>query len=143
MKDLKNLAVAVIIVDNKKVCLVKRGKDPFKGMWVLPGGHVGERETVEDAAIRESKEETGLNIQLLSLFGVSSAPFRHPTKRLVDIVFIARPESGKLKAGTDSVDVWWYPLDKALKMRLGFDHNKYLDLYASRSKIIEKGLSFS
>ena len=60
MKDLPNLAVAVIIVDSKRVCLVKRAHDPFNGMWVLPGGFVGEKKQWRQLLCARQEKKPGL-----------------------------------------------------------------------------------
>ncbi len=120
------LAVDVIIeYPNREVVLVRRGVEPFKGMWALPGGRVEVGETVEAAAIREAREETGLEIQLSRLVGVYSDPQRDPRGHVVSIVFHARPIGGSLAADTDAAEVT--KTADFLKTRLAFDHRLMLE----------------
>ncbi|HDI74746.1 MAG TPA: NUDIX hydrolase, partial [Thermoprotei archaeon] len=73
----------VILTEDGAIVLIKRSKDPFKGYWALPGGFVEYGETVEEAAIREAFEETGIRIELLALVGVYSDPSRDPRGHIV------------------------------------------------------------
>ena len=90
---------------NGKFVLVKRANDPFKDFWALPGGFVEYGETVEQAAIREVKEETGLDVELLGILGVYSEPNRDPRGHTISIVFLALEKGGKLKAASDAKQV--------------------------------------
>lgn len=103
--------------------LIKRKKDPYKGSWALPGGFVEYGETVESAILREVKEETGLEIELLGLVGVYSDPKRDPRGHTVTICYIATKTGGELKADTDASDVICIPKSEILKLKLAFDHD--------------------
>lgn len=70
--------VDVIIEKGDKIVLVERSIEPFRGKLALVGGHVEYGETVENAAVRETREETGLNIELTDILGVYSNPKRDP-----------------------------------------------------------------
>ena len=67
--------VDTIIQRDSQILFVKRKKDPFKGHFVFPGGFVNESEKVEDAALREVKEETSLSVELIDILGVYSESF--------------------------------------------------------------------
>ena len=67
-----------VIIHKESVTLIKRKNPPYKGSWALPGGFVEYGETVESAAIRETKEETGLDVILGDIVGVYSNPDRDP-----------------------------------------------------------------
>ena len=82
--------VDTIIQKDSKILLVKRKKDPFKQRMVLPGGFVNEGERVEDAAIREVKEETSLDIEIDNILGVYSDPSRDPRGHIMSTVFIGK-----------------------------------------------------
>lgn len=111
---------AIIQFPDGEIVLIRRGNDPFKAHWALPGGFVEYGETVETAAVREAHEETGLEIELVRLVGVYSDPDRDPRGHTVSVVYLARPVGGELKADTDATEVSktadWRSLD------LAFDH---------------------
>jgi 8-oxo-dGTP diphosphatase len=114
------LAVDIVIkTKDDKIVFIKRLNPPFKGFYALPGGFVEYGEKVEDAAIREAKEETGLEIEDLKLIGVYSDPNRDPRGHVVSIAFLAKEKGGVLKASSDAKEVI------ALKdppEKLAFDH---------------------
>lgn len=70
----RGVSIDAVILKNEEVLLIKRGVEPNKGFWGTPGGYVEWDESAEDAATREVKEETGLNVQNLKLVGVKSSP---------------------------------------------------------------------
>ena len=119
------LTVDIVILYNGGVVLIKRKHEPFKDHYALPGGFVEYGERVEDAAIREAKEETGLDVKLLRLVGVYSDPNRDPRGHTVTTAFLALG-TGELKAGDDAKEVHVVPVEKALKLPLAFDHEKIL-----------------
>jgi 8-oxo-dGTP diphosphatase len=98
--------------------LIQRGENPFQGWWALPAGYIEEDESVEQAAVRECKEETGLDVELVELFGVDSFP-EGPVQSGIIIFYRARPVGGELRAGDDAQDVGiFYP--DSLPERLAF-----------------------
>jgi len=120
------LTVDVIIVrKDGSIILVKRMNPPFKGDWALPGGFVEYGETIEAAAAREAKEETGVDIELSKIVGVYSAPGRDPRGHTVSICYLAREVGGELRADTDAKEArGFHP--SSLPKRLAFDHEKML-----------------
>jgi 8-oxo-dGTP diphosphatase len=118
------LMVDVVIPSERGVVLVRRGNEPFKGRWALPGGFVEVGETVEEAADREAAEETGLAVEVARLVGVYSDPERDPRGHYVSVAFIARVLSGDLAAGTDASEV--AVLDPS-SVELAFDHRKIIE----------------
>jgi 8-oxo-dGTP diphosphatase len=110
--------VGVLVEMEEGVVLVLRGQPPFVGWWALPSGHIEADESVEQAAVRECKEETGLDIELLELFGVYSFP-EGPVQSGIIIFYRARPAGGELRAGDDAQDVGVFPLD-SLPEKLAF-----------------------
>ena len=123
------LTVDVVISDGEKVVLIQRKNEPFQGMWALPGGFVDFGETVEQAAVREVKEETGLDVELEGLLGVYSDPDRDPRGHTVSVVFFAKKRKGKLKAGDDAADTMEALLSKTDNIKFAFDHAVIVEDY--------------
>ncbi|WP_010477302.1 NUDIX domain-containing protein [Thermococcus zilligii] len=119
------LTVDAVIIYNNGIVLIKRKNEPFKGHYALPGGFVEYGETVEQAVVREAREETGLNIRPIKLVGVYSDPKRDPRGHTVTVAFLCIGE-GELKAGDDAGEVFVFPVDEALKLPLAFDHGEIL-----------------
>ena len=113
--DRPYVGVGVVVFRGNHVLLAKRGKQPRRFTWSIPGGAQEINETIRDAAIREVREETGLEINILGLVDVVDSINRDDDGRtqfhytLVD--FFAEWESGKPVAGDDVVDVKWVPLE--------------------------------
>ncbi len=118
------LVVDVVIPTEEGVVLIRRGSDPFKGQWALPGGFVEVGETAEGAAVREAAEETGLVVELAHLVGVYSEPERDPRGHNVSVAFTARVLGGELSASTDAAEV--SVLDPGA-VELAFDHRRIID----------------
>ncbi len=95
------LAADALILFDGGIVLIRRTNSPYQGFYALPGGFVEVGETVEDAAKREAKEETGLDITLLKLIGVYSKPDRDPRGHVVSISYLAEGR-GMLAAGSDA-----------------------------------------
>lgn len=85
---------------DRGVVLLRRGIEPARGKWSFPGGYVDRGESVQDAAIRETREESHLDVRLKSLLGVYSYP-RSPN---VVVVYTAEVVGGELKAGDEAVE---------------------------------------
>ena len=125
--------VDTIIQRDSRILLVKRRNDPFKGYLVLPGGFVNEGEKVEDAAKREVKEETSLNIELLDILGVYSDPTRDPRGHMMSTVFISKISSHNDKvdavAQDDAAAIEWISLEVIDTRNVGFDHKRIISDY--------------
>ena len=121
------LTVDAVILDRerKSIVLIKRKAYPFEGMWALPGGFVQYKETVENATIREAKEETGLDIEIERLVGVYSDPERDPRGHTVAVAFLCRRVGGELNAGDDAAEAKEFKLEELPEM--AFDHRKMVD----------------
>lgn len=127
-KKYPKLAADVLIADEKKgILLIKRRTDPFKGKYGLPGGMVEYGETVEKAAVREVKEETGLDVELEGLLGVYSDADRDPRGHTVSIVFFATPKKGKLTGSSETEDVGYKTLKEIENLELAFDHETIIE----------------
>lgn len=93
--------VGILIEMDGGVVLICRAHPPHKGRWALPSGYVELDETVEEGAVREAREETGLEVELLELAAVRSFPEGPPQSGIM-IFYRARPVGGKLEAGDDA-----------------------------------------
>lgn len=109
--------------DLKGIALIER-KNPPVGL-ALPGGFVEIGESVEEAAVREMREEIGLEVRLRGLVGVYSDPKRDPRFHVVSVVFVGDAE-GEPKAGSDAKEVRIFKLEEIPWERLVFDHEKIL-----------------
>ncbi|MDB5313165.1 MAG: hydrolase [Gemmataceae bacterium] len=105
-----------------RVLLIRRKKDPFAGSWALPGGFVDENEKLADAARRELKEETGLEVDEIEQLYTAGDPNRDPRGWTVSVVYLARVTAAELSpiAADDASEVSWFRLDKLPP--LAFDH---------------------
>lgn len=120
--------VDIIISKGNKVLLIERKNEP-QG-WALPGGFVDYGESLEQAALREAFEETGLELLNLQQFAAYSDPSRDPRQHNISMVFTATTE-GTPMAGDDALEAQWHNLD-ALPSPLCFDHGRILTDYRTR-----------
>ena len=106
--------VSVAILDRGRFLLVKRGRDPSKGLYAFPGGRVHKGETDEAAVRRELVEETGLAVESvvpMQQFLLPASPSgHHPAYRL--LVFRGFGTSGVMRAGDDAAEVGWFSLEE-------------------------------
>ena len=121
--------VDIIIETDKGILLIERKHEPFG--WALPGGHVDYGESLEDAAIREAKEETSLDIEIIEQFHTYSNPKRDPRAHKISTVYIANAK-GKAKANDDAKNVGIFTKDNLPE--LVFDHKRILEDYLRREK---------
>jgi len=117
---------AVITIFDGRIIFIRRKNPPYKGSWAFPGGFVEYGETVEEAVIREVREETGVIIKIQDLLGVYSDPGRDPRGHMITVCFLASKIEGELRADTDAAEVSCFTADEALRMNLAFDHKKIL-----------------
>lgn len=115
----------IIEIEGKGLVLIER-LNPPPG-WALPGGFVEVGESLEQAAVREAKEETCLDVELLGQFHTYSDPNRDPRMHCISTVFVARA-TGTPRAEDDAKSVAVYPKDQ-LPDVLAFDHRQILDDY--------------
>jgi 8-oxo-dGTP diphosphatase len=115
-----------------KVLLIRRGIEPFRKRWALPGGFVRPDETLDDAARRELQEETGLREIYLEQLYTFGALDRDPRERVVSVAYFAlvRRADHLPAAATDAAEAAWFEVEKI--SALAFDHGKILKLALER-----------
>lgn len=126
--EVPTLATDAVLIEDGRVLLVQRGKDPFAGAWALPGGFVEVGETVEAACRRELAEETGIEAEPVALIGCYSDPDRDPRGHVVSVPFLVeRTEEGESvqpAGGDDAAEAAWFDLGERPEM--AFDHREIL-----------------
>ena len=128
-----------IILADQEILLIKRKEEPFKGMWAFPGGHFDQYESARDCCIRETKEETDIDIsgfcpdKPYDIFGERG---RDPRGWVISMPFIINVserfrQGVKVKAGDDADDVKWVRFSDIMygNIPLAFDHYKILKSY--------------
>ncbi|WP_077622665.1 NUDIX hydrolase [Sediminibacillus massiliensis] len=110
MNPPKHIVSAAAIVLNKQneILLIK---GPRRG-WEMPGGQVEERESLERAAIRETKEESGIDIEVTTFCGV----FQNVDRSICNTLFLGKPIGGEFSTSPESLEVGYFPIEKALEM---------------------------
>jgi len=117
-----------------KVLLVQRELDPYRGKWALPGGFVHEDESLDEAARRELREETGIEKTYLEQLYTFGDVGRDPRGRVITVAYYAlvKLADHRVKAATDASSAAWFPV--ADVPRLAFDHETILDTALARLK---------
>jgi 8-oxo-dGTP diphosphatase len=115
-----------------QVLLVKRGVPPFEGQYAIPGGFIREDESLEEAALRELHEETGVRNVFLEQLYTFGDPKRDPRGRVITVAYYALIASDKLSlvAGADAAEAQWFPASSVPP--LAFDHKSILDYALER-----------
>lgn len=108
------------MVADQRILLVKRGREPGRGLWAVPGGKVELGETVQEAARREVEEETGLQVEVGEVVwvGESVGEGDPPAWHYVLIDFIGYPRDGELTPRDDADEAEWFSLDEARRLDL-------------------------
>lgn len=115
-----------------KLLLIKRKDDPFKGYWAIPGGFVEFNESIDEAAKRELKEETGIVDVPLEQFYTFGNPNRDPRGRVITIAHycIINIDDVKIKAGDDAENADWFNIKNLPE--LAFDHDMIINMAISK-----------
>lgn len=108
-----------------QVLLIERGDEPFKGCWAFPGGFLNMDETTEQCAIRELKEETGLEVDKVKEIGTYSKVDRDPRGRTITVAYLAVVDAPlEVMGQDDAAKAQWFPIDTLPK--LAFDHDEIM-----------------
>jgi len=119
--------VDAILLHGTRLVLVKRGARPFLGRYALPGGGVEWSERLEDAVVREVREETGLESEVQRLLGVYGDPHRDPRGHTISIAYVLRSTGGSLTAGSDAAGTRLVAPSRV--PHLAFDHDRIVRDY--------------
>lgn len=121
------LASDAVLTHGGEVLLIQRGREPGKGQWALPGGFVEVGERVEEACLRELREETGVEARILGLVGVYSDPDRDPRGHVVSVTYLCQPTAPSRcepEAGDDAARARWFAWEQLPETC--FDHARIL-----------------
>jgi len=124
-KEKRPLLTADTIIRRRdgSVVLVKRLSPPFRDFYPIPGGFVEYGETIEEAAVREAKEETGLDVKIERLVGVYSDPDRDPRGHIITVAYLAEEIGGRLRPSSDAREIKAF---RKIPSKPAFDHRKIL-----------------
>jgi len=111
------VGVGAVVVDGARALVVRRATEPLKGQWSIPGGMLELGEKLREGILREVKEETGLEVQVLDVLDVFDSIFPDSEGRTqyhyVLIDFLCRPAGGELRAGSDVSEAKWVTAEQA------------------------------
>jgi len=129
MQDHPWIGIDAIILneDKTEILLIKRGSKAYHGMWGFISGKVEWGEEIKETVIREAKEETNLDVEVVKFVGkYYDKKGRHPTKTMICLPHLCKVVGGELKAGDDATEAKWFSLTEVKNMELAFDHKQML-----------------
>jgi len=114
-----------LVLHNNKLLLTKRAREPFKNWWDLPGGFLHRNETPDVGALRELKEETGLDIKIIKQFGIYTGTYPSDTEPfdIISIVYVAESPTANLGAYDDVCESRWFSKQE-IPSEIAFDSNQ-------------------
>jgi 8-oxo-dGTP diphosphatase len=125
-----------------KVLLVKRGIEPYKGMWAFPGGFMKMDETAEECARRELEEETGLKSASVEQFHTFTSVNRDPRERVISVAHYALVRLSEVKGGDDAASAKWFSHDEIPSLAFDHDHILRLALKVLKERICFEPIGF-
>jgi len=124
-------AVGLYVVKDGKVLLVRRGNEPGKGKWSLPGGRIRFGERSEEAALREMREETGLEVRLRRVVDVVDVFWRSERGELLEhfviVDFEAEVIGGELRPADDALDARWFSPEELKGLEMTESTRRFLE----------------
>ena len=124
------VGVGILIKNGEEYLLIRRAAEPDRGLWTMPGGLVEVGERVREAAVREAREETGLEVEVREVLDVIDKIVRDEEGRVkyhfIIVDFLAVPKGGRMRASSDALEARWvrreefkrYPLTETFKLLL-------------------------
>lgn len=143
LKELKKrrpplLVVNAVVQNQESVLLIQRGKEPAKGSWVVPGGHVKHDEDLEEAVIREVKEETGLDVKVVGIINVKTdKEGLDPRGYHLAITFSVTPIGGRIRKTKEAMDIKWFKLGR-LPQNIGLGCKEYFQETITKEQQIKE-----
>ena len=136
-----SVTVDAVILCCDSILLIQRRDDPFKGYWALPGGFMNIEETIKEAFLRETMEETNLDLSWFNLMevGVFDNPSRDDRGRVISFAFSTRipiADSALAKAGDDATRLSWFSINSL--PNLAFDHEQIINRAINQRKTLNK-----
>ena len=132
------VGVGAIIIHDGKMLIVKRGSDPGKGKWSVPGGLVELGETVKEAVEREVLEECNLKVEASHLIDIVDNIIRDKNGRIkyhfIILDFFAKLRGGKLKPNSEIIEAKWVPIDEVEKYDLTNTFREFMKRNLSKLK---------
>ncbi len=137
------VGIGVVIVKDDKIALIKRGNEPSKGKWTIPGGLVELGENIEVAVIRETKEETCLDVEKPELIDVvDNVDLDEQGKvkyHYVIIDYLVHVKAGIIQAASDAAELRWVPFDEVEKYNLTASFRRF---FVQNREKLEKANSY-
>lgn len=130
-----DIVIFTIKSDDLQVLLIKRKNPPYKDSWAIPGGFIHVRETLDEAALRELNEETGVSDVYLEQLYTFGTPDRDPRKRVITVAYYSLISAEKLipGSGSDGEEVEWFNIKNL--PALAFDHSEIIDSALERLRL--------
>lgn len=133
-RDHRVVTADCIVIRGNTVLLQKRSFGMFKGYWCLVGGKVDRGETIIHAAVRETREESGLDIRRLYMLGIYDAKDRDPEQNCVAVAFVCETNDAEPVMSREATEMRFFPLDQ-LPEKIAFDHGLMIE---DAKKFLEK-----
>ena len=127
-----DIGVSAVVFNEDKTKVLVQKREDLK-IWTIPGGGVEPNESPNEAVIRETKEETGIEVEPIRISGIYLRDIRF--LEALNITFVCKPIKGKFTTSSENVDVAWMPIDKALKVTVGQSAPKIKDALSEENKV--------